>query len=111
MENTTAQPAAVKTSLGKNLMGFFSSFFNTLFNQLEVFWTWVDKHNIEQHAVSTATLVGLVYVMKWAFAYADTHNDGNTALIIAAVTAPYSVLQGAVLKFYFHDRSAMGTTP
>jgi hypothetical protein len=92
---------AIETSPSKKRAGFLSLFFTALFSQLESFWCWIDRHQIEQHVVAAITLVGLVYVIRWDFAFASTHYDANAALVLAAVNTPYATLQGAVIKFYF----------
>lgn len=71
------------------------------------FWDWIDKRDIEKHAVSICILYGTKMLTEWAMAYASGHADKpglEVAAIISAVTGPYMVLQGAVIKFYFESR-------
>jgi hypothetical protein len=76
------------------------------FSSIPIFWDWIDKRDIDKHAVSMVILYGTVKITSWAMAFAGTHGtDANVALNIAAVSAPYMVLQGAALKWYFESRS------
>ena len=70
-------------------------------------WDWVDKRQIDRHAVSLAILYGTVKVLQWAMGFAAEHPDIDglhMAAIMGAVTAPYMALQGAAIKFYFEAR-------
>ena len=73
---------------------------------LAAFWDWIDQRDIDKHVVSIAILFGTVSISRWAMTFAAAHaNDPNCSLVIAAVTAPYMILQGAAIKFYFEARS------
>lgn len=70
-------------------------------------WDWVDKHDIDKHTVSVVILYGTKVLTTWAMAFASAHPDKpgiELAAVIGAVTAPYMVLQGAAIKFYFESR-------
>jgi len=70
-------------------------------------WDWIDKRDIDKHAVSLIILYGSVIVIQWAMKFAE-HGDRpglEIAAIIAAVTAPYMALQTAAIKFYFDSRT------
>ena len=71
-------------------------------------WDWVDKRDIDKHAVSLAILYGTVRVTHWAMGYASAETDKSgleVAAVIAAVSAPYMALQAAALSFYFRART------
>ena len=70
-------------------------------------WDWIDKRNIDKHAVSLAILYGTVRITAWAMAFAEMHGEKSgveAAAIIAAVAAPYMALQAAAIAFYFRAR-------
>ena len=70
------------------------------------FWDFIDKRQIDKHAVSLAILFGTVSITRWAQHYAE-HGDRpgfEVAAIIAAVSAPYMALQAAAIAFYFKAR-------
>lgn len=71
-------------------------------------WDWIDKRQIDKHALSVAIFYGTIRLTEWAMAFAEGHpaKPGvELAAIIAAVTAPYMALQAAAVKFYFDARS------
>jgi hypothetical protein len=75
---------------------------------LGMIWDFIDKRDIDKHAVCWAVLYGTIIETQWAFAYASAHADRpglEVAAVIAAVTAPYMALQAAVIKFYFKART------
>lgn len=72
-------------------------------------WDWIDARDIDKHAVSVVVLYGTKVLTTWAMGFAAAHPDKpglEIAAIIGAVTAPYMVLQGAAIKYYFEARSA-----
>ena len=71
------------------------------------FFDWVDRRDIDKHAVSIVILYGTAILTKWAMHYAEQGNRPGleVAAIIAAVTAPYMALQAAAIGFYFRSRS------
>lgn len=71
-------------------------------------WDWIDKRQIDKHAVSLAILYGTIRVTAWAMDFAVTHGEKSgveAAAIIAAVSAPYMALQAAAIGFYFRARA------
>lgn len=70
------------------------------------FWDWVDKRDLDKHAVSLLILFGTVKITVWAMHFAE-HGDRpglEVAAIIGAVVAPYMALQAAAVAFYFKAR-------
>lgn len=70
-------------------------------------WDWVDKRDIDKHAVSLFIMWGTWKLTEWAMQFA-THGDRpglEVAAIIGAVAGPYLALQGFALKWYFEARS------
>lgn len=71
------------------------------------FWDFIDKRDIDKHAVSLAILFGTVKVTTWGMHFAEQFSwrpGVELAAIIAAVLAPYMALQAAALGFYFKSR-------
>ena len=78
-------------------------------NKLAELGTWFNNKNF----VSVRS--GVLYVTVWmtwlafdwaaGFAYGSSKTGSDIALIIAAVTAPISVLQGFVFKVYSDSRA------
>lgn len=69
-------------------------------------WDWIDKRDIDKHAISLAILIGTVKITAWSMHFAE-HGDRpglEVAAIIGAVVAPYMALQAAALAFYFRAR-------
>ena len=78
-----------------------------LAQRLSEMWDFIDKRDIDKHAVSLAILYGTAIVTKWAMGFAE-HGDRpglEVAAIIAAVFAPYMALQGAAISWYFKART------
>ncbi len=72
------------------------------------FWDFIDKRDIDKHAVSIAIMYGTIRVIEWAMAYAaaaDGKPGLEVAAIIGAVSAPYMALQAAAIRFYFDART------
>lgn len=67
-------------------------------------WDFIDRRDIDKHAVSIAIFYGTVKVTNWAMAYASTQAGEHVAFVIAAVMAPYMALQAAAISFYFNAR-------
>ncbi len=77
-------------------------------SQLTRFWDWVDERQIDKHAVSLVILAGTWRLTNWAIDYVAAnpiHSGADIALVVAAVTGPYMVLQAAAIGFYFSSRS------
>ena len=76
-------------------------------HRLSEFWNWVDERDIDKHVVSLIILGGTWRITEWGMMFADKHPDMDglkMSAIIAAVVAPYMVLQGAAIKLYFDSR-------
>lgn len=67
------------------------------------FFDWIDERDVDKHAVSLAILAGTIQLTLWAEHFAETGNRPGleVAAILAAVFAPYMLLQGAALNWYF----------
>jgi hypothetical protein len=73
-------------------------------------WDFIDRRDIDKHAVSLMILWGTWRLTEWAMNYAAVSsiaakNGVETAAVIAGVTAPYMALQAAAIKFYFVSRA------
>ncbi|WP_342617244.1 hypothetical protein [Rhodoferax sp. GW822-FHT02A01] len=72
------------------------------------FWDWIDSREIDKHVLSAGVFWGTVKITEWAMAFAAAHPEKSgidVGAVIAAVTAPYSLLQAACVKFYFDNRN------
>lgn len=72
------------------------------------FWDFIDKRDIDKHVVSMVVLLNTLVVTRWAMEYAVNHVDKtgtDIGLVIIAVLGPFSILQGAVIKWYFTART------
>lgn len=70
-------------------------------------WDWIDKRDIDKHALSMGIFYGTIRITEWAMLYASANSTKSgleVAAIIAAVTTPYMALQGAAIKYYFESR-------
>lgn len=74
---------------------------------IERFWNWIDSRSIVRRIVLFVTLWMTWEAFQWAagFAQSSTKAGIDIAAIIAAVTAPISVLQGYVFKVYSDARN------
>lgn len=73
------------------------------------FWDFVDKRDIDKHALSWAIFYGTIKVTEWAMGFVEAHpgvDPLHAAAVMAAVLAPYTALQGAAMKWYFDARSS-----
>jgi hypothetical protein len=79
---------------------------DTWTGKLSFFWDWIDKRDIDKHLVSLIILAGTAQLTLWAEHFAENGNRPGieVAAILAAVFAPYMLLQGAALKWYFGAR-------
>lgn len=64
----------------------------------------MDRRQIDAYVLSFFIFYGTIKITEWAMAYASGHAGSDTALIIAAVNAPYMAMQGAAIKFLFDAR-------
>jgi hypothetical protein len=70
------------------------------------FWDWVDNRYIIRRALLVATFALTVHAYFWAIRFAETtdKDGGELGLVIAAVTAPISLLMGTIAKIYSDGR-------
>jgi hypothetical protein len=79
----------------------------TVLTMLGRFWDWIDARDIDKHAVSIFIMSGTWHVTEWAMNFAEAHDSLSgleMAAVIGAVVGPYSLLQGAAIKYYFEAR-------
>ena len=71
------------------------------------FWDFVDKRQIDAHILSLAIFYGTIRMAEWSmeFAWTSTRPGMEVGVIIASITAPWSALQAAAIKFFFDARS------
>lgn len=74
--------------------------------RFSAFFDWVDERDVDKHAVSVIILSGTIQLTLWAEHFAENGNRPGleVAAIIAAVFAPYMVLQTAAINWYFKAR-------
>jgi len=71
-------------------------------------WDFIDKRDIDKHTVSLAVMYGSYRITTWAFQFAEAHMDKSgveLAAVLAAVIAPWSLIQTTAIKWYFESRS------
>ena len=70
-------------------------------------WDWIDARQVDRHIVCLIVLFGTWRITIWAmhFAEAGARPGLEVAAILAAVFAPYMLLQTAVVAFYFKARA------
>lgn len=75
--------------------------------RFSAFFDWVDERDVDKHIVSLIILSGTIQLTLWAEHFAENGNRPGieVAAILAAVFAPYMLLQGAALSWYFRART------
>lgn len=75
---------------------------------LRRFWDWVDERSIVRRSVLAWTmfLTGAAGYYGWEFAHFSKFDGSGTALIIAAFTAPVTILQKAALDAYLKAKDS-----
>jgi len=70
-------------------------------------WDWVDKRQIDVTMASALILYGSFKILDWSLEYAARGDRPGleVAAIIAAVAAPWNIMQAAALKFIFEART------
>lgn len=88
-------------------LGSGEGFWCKLALRLSEFWDWVDRRQIDAHAISALTMFGTIKLSLWAMAFAEHSNRPGleVAAIIAAIGTPWAALQAAVIKFVFDART------
>jgi hypothetical protein len=79
------------------------------FSTLTKFWDWIDSRDIDKHVVTAVILLNTLTVTKWAMHYATTFSDKSgtdIGLVLIAVLGPFSLLQGAAIKWFYDARTA-----
>lgn len=75
------------------------------FSQL---WDFIDKRDIDKHVVASLVMYQTLVITQWSFEYAKyltTQPGMEIAAVIVAIDAPWSILVGAVVKWYFNART------
>ena len=72
------------------------------------FWDFVDRRQLDAHAVSVVALAGTIMtsIWGWEFAWQSTRPGLEVAAILAALGGPWAALQAAVIKFVFDARAS-----
>lgn len=67
------------------------------------FWDFVDKRDIDQHLSAWAVFAVTIKLLFWTvhFASTSTRAGGEIAEIVAAIWAPWNLVQAAVVNWYF----------
>lgn len=70
------------------------------------FWDFIDKRDIEKHAMAWTIVVATIKLGLWTLTFATTSAKTGTdiAAIIAAIWLPWSGVQAIVVKWYFDAR-------
>lgn len=70
------------------------------------FWDWVDNRYIIRRLLLVATFALTTHSYFWAIRFAEetTKSGAELGLVIAAVTAPISLLMGTIAKIYADGR-------
>ena len=73
-----------------------------------LFWDFVDKRDIDKHAMAWVIVAGTVKLTYWsvAFAAASSRPGTDVAAIIAALWVPWSGVQAIVVHWYFDSRTS-----
>lgn len=72
------------------------------------FWDFIDKRQIDKHAMAWASFGVTSYMIFWCmeFIWAHPERPGlEIGAIIAAMMLPWTPVQGAVIKWYFAARN------
>jgi hypothetical protein len=75
-------------------------------------WDFIDKRDIDKHAVAAIIIIyGTLKLTSWGIAFAERWMDAvkaghaipgsEVALVVGAVLAPYMMVAGVVVGFYF----------
>lgn len=74
-------------------------------NVVKQFWDWVDERDIDKHVVTTVVLWNTISITKWGMSFASANPTLDGATILAAVIAPFSLLQAAAIKWFYDART------
>lgn len=69
-------------------------------------WDFIDKRDIDKHAVAWAVLAVTIKLMLWSISFASTspRSGSEIAEILAAVWGPWNIVQAGVIAWYFNAR-------
>ena len=72
------------------------------------FWDFIDKRDIEKHAMAWAVMGISAYMVLWIFEFIwENPKSGiDIGAIVAAIMVPWAPVQAAVIKWYFEARSS-----
>lgn len=82
-------------------------FWCTLALRFSQFWDFVDKRDLDKHAMSWATFYITWKIVEWATHFVANHPDKpglEVAAILGAVMLPWTPVQAAVVNWYFKAR-------
>lgn len=70
-------------------------------------WDFIDKRDIDKHVTTWAVFSVTIKLLFWSITFAtiSTRPGGEVAEIIAAIWAPWNIVQAAVLGWYFSRRN------
>lgn len=67
-------------------------------------WDFIDKRDIDKHAIAWSTFAFTIYLTDWALEYVFAHPDKpglELAAVVAAVLLPWTPVQKYVFEDYF----------
>lgn len=72
------------------------------------FWDFIDRRAIDKHVMAWAVFAITVHLMIWSahFAVTSTRSGTDIAAILAALWAPWNLVQAGVVAWYFKARTA-----
>lgn len=71
-------------------------------------WDFIDKRDIDKHAISAVVLWFSFRITEWAMHFVTTHPEKSgveAAAVIAAVLLPWSGVQAGAIAWVFKARS------
>lgn len=75
------------------------------------FWDFIDKRDIDKHAMSWAVFAVTCYIVFWILEFIWDHparSGIDIGAVIAALMVPWSPVLAAVIKWYFDARPKGG---
>jgi hypothetical protein len=72
-------------------------------------WDFIDKREIDKHAISATVLWFSFRITEWAMQFVSTHPEKSgveAAAVIAAVLLPWSGVQAGAIAWVFKARSS-----
>ena len=76
------------------------------------FLDFLDARAVFRRLAFIVVLIGTARITDWAMQFAQqwlasSKSGADVGVVIAAVTGPFAILQGAVIRFYNEDRAAV----